>query len=81
MRYKVFAWKGSRIVPEDSPANAPEKTMLIFENKFTGEEIQIPDQELDGERIAESKKGIDGYLNTNLPEEFSEESTNNIDKE
>jgi hypothetical protein len=74
MRYKVFAWKGSRITPEDSETQTPEKTTLIFENKLTGEEIQIPDQDLDGEKIAESKKEIDGYLATNIPELSSEES-------
>jgi len=49
--------------------NIPPKTFLIFENRRTGEEIPVPDQELDGEKITSSKKEIDEYLQSNLPEE------------
>ena len=78
MRYKVFQWKGTRSVAADDAKTAPtetgaaEQTFLIFENKLTGEEIQIPDQELDGEKIIESKKEIDEFLSTNLPEDFNQ---------
>ena len=74
MRYKIFHWKGSRNLPEDLDAGTPERTLLIFENRYTGEEIEITDQELDGEKILNTRTEIDEYLTTNLPEETEEET-------
>ncbi len=70
MRYKVFKWKGTREIAADPDSTRPTQTLLIFENKLTGEEIQLPDQSLEGEKLAEVKKEIDEYLQTNLPEEL-----------
>jgi len=73
MRYKVFNWKGTRPAPAEPENNIPERTLLVFENRITGEEITIQDQTLDGEKIAATKKEIDEYLLNNLPEESPED--------
>jgi len=65
MRYKVFKWKGA--VTEETGDPDVKSTYLVFENRKTGEEIRIPDQDLDGEKIAETKKEIDAYLSEHLP--------------
>jgi len=74
MRYKIFNWKGTRSIPADTEKNLPERTILVFENKQTGEEIHVPDQTLDGEKISNAKKEIDEYLKTNMPEGASQNS-------
>jgi hypothetical protein len=72
MRYKVFNWKGTDVEPGEGESGIGDKTFLIFENKYTGEEIRILDQSLDGEKVSLSQKEIEEYLNQNLPEEKSE---------
>ena len=74
MRYKIFNWKGMRSMPADTEKNLPERTTLIFENKQTGEEIQVSDQIPDGEKISVAKKEIDDYLQSNLIEESEPEN-------
>ncbi len=71
MRYKVLIWKGTRTSesgPEESDAASGEthKPFLTFENRRTGQEIQIPDQELDGDKVSEVKKEIDEFLANNI---------------
>lgn len=82
MRYKVFNWKGTDIEPgRENESEGDGKTYLIFENKFTGEEIRILDQDLDGEKVSLSQKEIDEYLNQNIPDEkpeLPEEEKENI---
>jgi hypothetical protein len=73
MRYKIFIWKGTEIIPGNEEAGELEKSILIFTNKYTGEEIRIQDQDLDGEKVMESQKEIDEFLSINQPEELPEE--------
>jgi len=72
MRYKIFNWKGTRSEPKGGEEAPEPKEFLVFENKYTGEEILIPDQELNGEKVSESKSQIDEYLKTHLPEETNQ---------
>lgn len=72
MRYKVFNWKGTEAEPGEVESGGEEKTFLVFENKYTGEEVRIPDQSLDGEKVSSSQKEIEEFLNTNMPEDFNQ---------
>ena len=74
LRYKVYNWKGTeKIRTENSEEFSEPEKYLVFENKTTGEDIFVKDQEPDAEKIMSSRKLIDDYLQENAPAEDESE--------
>lgn len=73
LRYKEFNWKGTKKIRKDDEDYSEPDTYLVFENKTTGEDIMVKDQEPDAEKIMSSRQLIDDYLQDNAPAEDEDE--------